>query len=189
MTRLEQKEKRKIDILYKGLELFVKKGYKATKITDIASELNMSVGLLFHYFKSKEELYYELVRLGVDGTNNIKIDINIDPLTFLNNYVSSIFNMIKKDINFARMFILMPEAQKDGTPKKIRDLALTINVIDLFIPIIKKGQELNEIKEGNPKVLSNVFFRSIYSVCEGYALDNSIDLPNVNCIIDIIRRY
>ena len=94
MTRLEQKEKRKIDILYKGLELFVKKGYKATKITDIASELNMSVGLLFHYFKSKEELYYELVRLGVDGTNNIKIDINIDSLTFLNNYVSSIFKTI-----------------------------------------------------------------------------------------------
>lgn len=32
----------------------------------------------------------------------------------------------------ARMFILMPEAQKEGTPKRIRDLALEINIIDLF---------------------------------------------------------
>ena len=60
MTRKEQKEQRKIDILYKGLELFVKRGYKNTKITDIADELNISVGLLFHYYNSKEELYYEL---------------------------------------------------------------------------------------------------------------------------------
>ena len=59
MNRKEQKEQRRIDILYKGLELFVNKGYKATKITDIADELNISVGLLFHYFKSKEDLYYE----------------------------------------------------------------------------------------------------------------------------------
>ena len=69
MTRKEQKEQRRIHILYKGLELFVKRGYKNTKITDIADELNISVGLLFHYYKSKEELYYELVKLGVEGTN------------------------------------------------------------------------------------------------------------------------
>lgn len=189
MTRLEQKEKRRIDILYKGLELFVKKGYKATKITDIAEELDMSVGLLFHYFKSKEELYYELVRLGVDGTNKMNYDESINPIDYLNNYVSNIFNLVKNDINFARMFILMPEAQKEGNPKEIRDLALNINIIDSFIPIIKKGQELKLIKDGNPKVLSNVFFRSIYAVCEGYAIDESIDLPPIECIIDIIRRY
>ena len=189
MTRLEQKEKRRVEILYKGLELFVKKGYKATKITDIAEELNMSVGLLFHYYKSKEELYYELVRLGVEGTNKLNYDEKSNPIDFLYDYVSNIFSLVKNDINFARMFILMPEAQKEGTPERIRELALTINIIDSFIPIIIKGQELNVIKEGNPKVLSNVFFRSIYAVCEGYALDNSIDLPSIDCIIDIIRRY
>ena len=189
MTRKEQKDKRRIDILYKGLELFTKKGYKATKITDIADELNMSVGLLFHYFKSKEDLYYELVSLGVN-TLNKPIDIdNISPIDYLSNFVKELFNAVKSDINMARMFILMPEAQKEGTPKRVRDLALKVNIIDLFIPLIIKGQVDGSIKDGNPKVLSNAFFRSIYAICEGYALDTSIDLPYYNCIIDIIRRY
>ncbi len=188
MTRKEQKEKRRLDILYKGLELFVEKGYKATKITDIAEELNMSVGLLFHYFKSKEDLYYELVRLGVEGTNKPIQKENLKPIEYFESFINDIFNSIKNDINIARMFVLMPEAQRIGTPDKIRELALKINIIDSFVPIIIKGQEDKTIKDGNPKVLSNAFFRSVYAICEGYALDNSIDLPDQNCILDMIRR-
>ena len=68
MTRQEQKEARRQAILMKALELFVTKGYYETKISDIAEEEKMSVGLLFHYFDSKEQLFYELVQMGVEGT-------------------------------------------------------------------------------------------------------------------------
>ena len=47
-TRKEQKEKRRQEILLAGLDLFVTKGYAATKITDIAKQAGMSTGLLFH---------------------------------------------------------------------------------------------------------------------------------------------
>ena len=189
MTRKEQKEKRRLDILYKGLELFVKRGYNATKITDIAEGLNMSVGLLFHYFESKEDLYYELVRLGVEGTNKPIQKENLKPIEYFESFVIEIFNSIKNDINIARMFVLMPEAQRVGTPERVRELALKINIIDSFVPIIIKGQEDMTIKEGDPLVLSNAFFRSVYAICEGYAQNSSIDLPDYNCIIDIIRRH
>ena len=46
----------------KALELVVTKGYYETKINDIAEGVKMSVGLLFHYFDSKEQLFYELVK-------------------------------------------------------------------------------------------------------------------------------
>lgn len=188
MTRKEQKEQRRIYILYKGLELFVKRGYKNTKITDIADELNISVGLLFHYYKSKEELYYELVKLGVEGTNKPIQKEMVSPLEYFESFVNDIFTAIKNDINVARMFVLMPEAQKIGTPDNVRALALKVNIIESFVPIIIKGQENKTIKEGNPLVLSNAFFRSMFGVCQGYALDQSIELPDVNCMLDIIRR-
>ena len=53
-TRKEQKEKRRQDIIYAALELFVSQGYAATKVTDIAKKVNMSTGLMFHYFDSKK---------------------------------------------------------------------------------------------------------------------------------------
>ena len=187
MTRLEQKEKRRVDILYKGLELFVEKGYSATKTIDIANELNISEGLLFHYFKTKEDLYYELVRLGVEGTNKNIDFANKSPIDIFTEYTKNIFIVIKNDINVARMFVLMPEAQKKGVPTKVRDLALKVNIIEQFIPLIIIGQKDGSIKEGDPKVLSNAFFRSIYAICEGYAIDQSIDLPNPEYIVDILR--
>ena len=63
MTREEQKTQRRQLIITKALELFVKKGYSETKIGDIAKASNMSVGLMFHYFESKEQLYAELVKM------------------------------------------------------------------------------------------------------------------------------
>ena len=51
MTRNEQKEERRKQILFKALELFVTKGFTETKITDIAQSLDISTGLLFHYYE------------------------------------------------------------------------------------------------------------------------------------------
>lgn len=68
-TRKEQKEQRRQEIINAALELFVSKGYAATKITDIAKKTNMSTGLMFHYFESKEQLYEALVQMGLEGTD------------------------------------------------------------------------------------------------------------------------
>lgn len=57
MNRKEQKEQRKNQIIAVALDLFVKRGYMATKISDIAKAANMSVGLLFHYFASQATSY------------------------------------------------------------------------------------------------------------------------------------
>jgi AcrR family transcriptional regulator len=48
-------------ILITSLNLFCKKGYYATSIEDIAKLAQISKGLLYHYFKSKEEVLAALV--------------------------------------------------------------------------------------------------------------------------------
>lgn len=48
-------------ILTTSLSLFCEKGYYATSIEEIAKQAQISKGLLYHYFKSKEELLSALV--------------------------------------------------------------------------------------------------------------------------------
>ena len=48
-------------IFEKAIELFSKNGFSKTKITDIASELNLGKGTFYLYFKSKEELVLECI--------------------------------------------------------------------------------------------------------------------------------
>lgn len=52
--REQQKEKRRKEILLAGLDLYIRRGYSATKIKDIADQVGMSTGLLFHYFETKK---------------------------------------------------------------------------------------------------------------------------------------
>ncbi|ACO03422.1 MAG TPA: TetR/AcrR family transcriptional regulator [Persephonella sp.] len=50
------REKRKEEIIKVACKLFAEKGYYNTTIPDIAEAMGMSVGNLYNYFKSKEEL-------------------------------------------------------------------------------------------------------------------------------------
>ena len=44
-----------------ALEVFAKKGYKGTKISDISDFSSISVGNIYRYYKSKEEIFYNIV--------------------------------------------------------------------------------------------------------------------------------
>ena len=175
-TRKEKKERRRQEILYAALELFVTKGYAATKITDIAKSANMSRGLMFHYFESKEKLYEELIRMGLEGTaypGEQKCEHAID---FFMNFTEELFAYMKEQPVVAKFFVLMAEAQR------------RVNVIEQFVPIVEWGQKEGTIKEGSPLVLSNAFWCSVQGIAERFATNQDIELPNSDWIVDIIRR-
>lgn len=59
----EKREKSKKLLVETALSLFSEKGYEATSIRNIASEAGVSLGLMYNYFNSKEELLLEIFRL------------------------------------------------------------------------------------------------------------------------------
>ena len=56
------KEEKKISIINSALTLFAKNGFYSTTIPDIAKALNMSVGNMYNYFKSKDSLAKEIIK-------------------------------------------------------------------------------------------------------------------------------
>lgn len=189
-TRQEQKELRRQEILQAALELFVKKGYAATKITDIAEKASMSVGLLFHYFESKEKLYEELVTLGLKGTGmpgQMQCEHAID---FFEKFAEQLFEFMKMQPSVAKMFVLMADAQRsEGTPAHIREIAMQVNTIEQFVAIVEWGQKEGTIKEGNPQALSNAFWCSIQGIAEQYAVCPQTELPKACWVVDIIKAH
>ncbi|OUL28650.1 TetR family transcriptional regulator [Nostoc sp. T09] len=51
----------KEQILKAAMDLFFNKGYHATSIDEVAKTANISKGLLYHYFKGKEDLFAAMV--------------------------------------------------------------------------------------------------------------------------------
>lgn len=57
-----RKESRPAELMAAALELFVERGYAASRLDDIASRAGVSKGTLYLYFSNKQELFEALVR-------------------------------------------------------------------------------------------------------------------------------
>jgi AcrR family transcriptional regulator len=63
MSRNERrKEQRPEEIMEAALEEFAAKGYAETRLDDVASRAGISKGLVYVYFKTKEELFKAVIR-------------------------------------------------------------------------------------------------------------------------------
>ena len=65
--RGRRKEARPGELLAAALELFVEKGFAATRSEEVAARAGVSKGTLFLYFPSKEELFKAVVRENISG--------------------------------------------------------------------------------------------------------------------------
>ncbi|MEC9344539.1 MAG: helix-turn-helix domain-containing protein, partial [Pseudomonadota bacterium] len=52
-------------IILAAAHCFMKAGYGATSIDDVAHELNATKGRVYHYYRSKAELFYDVHRRGM----------------------------------------------------------------------------------------------------------------------------
>ena len=67
VKRERRKEARPGELLDAALELFVEKGFAATRVEEVAARAGVSKGTLFLYFQSKDELFKAVVRENISG--------------------------------------------------------------------------------------------------------------------------
>ncbi len=187
MTRDEQKEERRKKILLTGLDLFVSKGLHATKISDIAKEVGMSTGLMFHYFESKEALYLELVNIGLSNSSVNTKNNEVNAIEFFENITSSILDSIKESSYIAKMFVFMQQATNNELLTSELRYKIKWENIKATEKLIIQGQKEGTIREGNPTVLATTFWFSIYGICQSVLTDEEILCPEPEWIVDIIR--
>ena len=62
-----RKDARPSELLAAALDLFVEKGFAATRAEEVAKRAGVSKGTLFLYFATKEELFKAVVRENISG--------------------------------------------------------------------------------------------------------------------------
>ena len=188
MKRTEQKEKRRQEILNAGLDLFIRKGYAATRTAEIANAVGMSEGLLFHYFETKEKLYLTLLQIAAEGKDNIFQLQDKTPLSFFEKPAESVLNYVTTTPFAAKLFVLMNRAQYEAAfSEEIRNYSMRQKDIEYSVSLIEQGQKEGSIREGNPIALATAFFMAIQGIAENIARNPEMPVPNAEWIVDIIR--
>lgn len=188
--REQQKQERRRQILSCSLDMITSRGFESTKIRDIAEKLNISTGLFFNYFGSKEKVYEELVKIALSGPENV-LKFNADgvrPIEVFEKITEAIFQSLKTCSMTSKMFLLMVQAMNsESTPENVKKLAQHFDAVTPVIPVIIKGQQLGEIKDGSPKALAIAYWSAVQGIAESFAIRPDLPLPDSSWIVDILR--
>lgn len=189
MTRKEQKEARKRQIIEATLDLFVERGYYGTKTSQISKRAGISEGLLFHYFPTKEKLLEELVNIGLEGMR-MPMKISAESgLDFFCQFTEMLFREVECNPFIAKMFVFMGHVMRaEDIPEKLRALAASVDTIAFCRHWVEIGQEDGSIREGDVMSLSNMYWCAIHGMMEQYASRPEILLPKPEWLAGMLRN-
>ena len=188
MTRKEQKEARKWQIIQATLDLFVERGYYGTKTSQISKRADISEGLLFHYFPTKEILLEELINIGLEG---MRMPMQIEAengLDFFSQFTTMLFLQVEKNPFIAKMFVFMGHVVRaEEIPERLRNLAASVDTITYSQGRVEEGQRDGSIRRGDAMALSNMYWCAVHGMMEQYALHPEIPLPEADWIVAMLN--
>ncbi|MCM3598798.1 TetR/AcrR family transcriptional regulator [Metabacillus idriensis] len=173
----EYKEKKKRHILESALKAFGEKGFQLATIDDIVAESGLSKGAIYNYFKSKEEIYLQLMQKRTEENiaklkNTFQESRNSKEKLhqFFNNYAE-----IELSQKWQRMIGVHLEfwihSGRDEELKQVMTDRYDNVYQALLIEIIEEGIRQNEFKkETDPSLVSSMVWGTIDGICLHYSV-------------------
>lgn len=158
-----------------ALNQFSKKGLFATRIQDIAMDADISQGLLYRYYSSKDEIYIDLIEDALDKINEASLYIsklNISAKEKIILTLTEFFKTIETSENFSQTCRLITQAMNStAIPEKAQSILNEKRDVpyQVFAHIMKQGQEENTVVDGNPDDLAILFWSTINGLAIYYA--------------------
>ncbi|GIN63990.1 hypothetical protein J27TS8_39830 [Robertmurraya siralis] len=164
------RNERKIQIMRAALKTFAENGIKLTKISLIAKEAGISHGLVYHYFKSKEEVLYESLEWAMELNEtheylNELSKMSVSPLEKVRQFTKYALSSSKSE-NSHIFRVIQHLENTDGIPSHILDFTRNVGImyVEFFIPIFIEGQEAGEFIQGDPEEIVGLFLTIISGV-------------------------
>ncbi|MFY0760482.1 TetR/AcrR family transcriptional regulator [Metabacillus dongyingensis] len=185
------RDERKEQIIEAALKVFARRGIIGTKMSMIASEAGISAGLLYRYFKSKDELFTTLVQQAIDesiaGIKSI-YQLPGSPLDKIKTLTAEILNEGSQ-----LYFMLMHHARTSDevpiTAKKIIEENTMKTYIDILEPLFIEGQKKGELVEDNPSELISCYLSLLSGLMTlNIQGDENYQMPKVDLLLRFVVR-
>ena len=189
------KDERRDQILSAALSLFATKGLSATKIADIAIKTGMSQGLIYHYYKSKEEIFTWLIGSAMSKMNEAALGLEKLPVSAKEKIVMAVeglLNGFDENADTSNYYFLITQtALSDAYPEEAKAIIRSQNDVkyEVIARIMKQGQMDGTVKNHDAKEMATLFFSSI----NGLALNKAVygprfKMPDKNILLSMFLK-
>lgn len=152
------KRDKKWYIVQAAAKLFIKQGTVNTGVRDIAEASGITVGTLYHYFRSKEEIIASFMDYAVEGTNDFyahceKMLASTEPLKALKIAIDLYFSYTDE----AQNVILFWHQETRNLSIELRNRLLDNEcvLLSIFEKIIDKGCAAGVFKVSNKRLVAH----------------------------------
>jgi AcrR family transcriptional regulator len=181
------RDERREQIINAAVKVFSKRGIIGTKMSMIAAEAGVSHGLVYHYFKTKDELFTMIIQGAVQTSISSIEGLNQIPVSPINK-IRLLTENILDNVNTPFFMLIYQANHSEGVPEKAQELMRQYPLqayIDRLLPIFKEGQLAGEIVEGDLDELVGSYFTILSGIMvlgEGYRI------PEVDFILRTIAK-
>jgi TetR/AcrR family fatty acid metabolism transcriptional regulator len=164
-----QEDKRRL-ILNAAVRVFARKGYHTCRVGDIAEEAGVAHGLLYHYFRSKEEvletIFRETWRDVLDAVRSVE-ETDESARERLAGIAKILLRAWQRDPDLVR--VLVREVTRSSHLQ--RQIAEIDQAFAGLERIIARGQEEREFRADlDPRMVSYVFYGALEEILTGWVL-------------------
>jgi len=199
MTQLEiskqqQREERKEQILRAAATVFARKGLTNTKIADIAAEAGISHGLAYRYFASKEDVFATLVEQAMNEAMHLAktaLEHPGTPWNRLHWLTEQVLPKGQASSLPAYSLVVLHALTNEQIPPSVREMAARLGAItqEAVSRLITEGQATNQMMAGDPEQLALLYWACIQGLIVG-AIAPTIgeaSFPDTNTVLRLFK--
>jgi AcrR family transcriptional regulator len=149
-------------------QLFAEKGLVGTSVQEIADLAGISIGLLYRHYKTKEELFGELVAFAREGLEHLTtlFQTSQTPTETFQQIAEEIVSDLEHNDDFIHTMIFMTRAllsnpEVGGVYKLIEQDKV---MIEAASKLIQQGQQSGEMHQGDALKMAMLFFSTIQGI-------------------------
>lgn len=186
------KDERREQIMTAALRVFAAKGFAATKIGDIAARAGMSHGLVYHYFKSKEEIFHEILKRAMQTSAQSLLTVEalpIGPLEKVRQTARYILGGISGYEDSAYYFLIVLHAAVMEAPQETRELVDGSDIaVKALVRILEEGQRLGEVRTGSAMGMALTFFAAIEGLAVYKLTIKDFVMPDPELLVNMVKK-
>jgi AcrR family transcriptional regulator len=179
-------------IILNAMDVFARKGLEGTKIKDIAHQAGFSQGFVYNYFKSKEEIFTQIVMLAAEGAGMmVKNASELEGTPYQKIYwlAEALLSPTSITMQHWRLIMLQTATSEAVPPqaKSIYDEKMKAP-FSILIPMLKQGQAAGEIVQEDPLMLAVTFFSFIQGlgITRAQAGEN-VPFPSIDRVLNFLK--
>jgi AcrR family transcriptional regulator len=169
-ARADRQADRRRQILAAAVTVFARKGFHASRVGDVAEEAGVAYGLVYHYYKSKEDLLETIFRTTwtemLARVREVE-EAGVPAAEAVRQVTALLLRTWRRDPDLVRVLV-REVTRSQHVQQEIEEIT---HAMDALEGIVRRGQESGEFRTDlDPRLAAVVFYGALDEVLTGWVL-------------------